>query len=168
MTSTHEYDFELVLMVGLPYSGKSTVVREDLLTIPNSIPAVIAPDAFRLALHGQRFIPSAEGLVWEIARVALGALVRAGHQTIIIDACNQSFKRRKAWIDVARKSGPCRVVAHVLETPYLTCHERITADQLLDEGLLDALAEGCTRMSTSWDAPDLREGIDEIVMHSGV
>lgn len=51
----------LVLMVGLPRSGKSTIARSGRVPI-------VSPDAIRLALHGQPFIASAEPTVWATAK----------------------------------------------------------------------------------------------------
>ena len=85
---------ELLLTVGLPKSGKTTWARE------NHSP-VVSPDAIRLALHGQRFANLAEPFVWAIARVMVRALFLAGHHRVIVDATNNTRKRRDAWKDDA-------------------------------------------------------------------
>lgn len=81
----------LILTVGLPYSGKSTWARKQ------GVP-VVCPDEIRIALHGRRFIASAEPFVWAIAHVMVDALFRAGHGVVILDACNNSQKRRDEWL----------------------------------------------------------------------
>ena len=95
MSGTDPYG--LILMVGLPRSGKTTVARG--LGLP-----IVNPDSVRLALHGQRFIPSAEPMVWAMVRVAAHALLM-NHNTIIIDACNQTFARRDEWYKWASRLG---------------------------------------------------------------
>lgn len=80
----------LICMVGLPYSGKTTWARDQSYPIVN-------PDSIRLAIHGQRFIPEAERLVWAIAHTMVHALFLAGHQRVILDATNGSRKRRDEW-----------------------------------------------------------------------
>jgi len=80
----------LVLTVGLPRSGKTTWAR--LQGVP-----IVSPDAIRLALHGHRFEALAEPFVWAIAKVMVRALFRAGHYTVIVDACNNTRKRRDEW-----------------------------------------------------------------------
>ncbi len=80
----------LIVMVGLPRSGKSTAARE--MGHP-----IVCPDAIRLALHGQRFEPLAEPFVWAIAGTMVRALFLAGHTQVILDATNTTAKRRQAW-----------------------------------------------------------------------
>lgn len=80
----------LILMVGLPRSGKTTWAREQGFPIVN-------PDSIRLALHGQRFQAEAEPMVWAIARYMVTALFLAGHSVVILDATNTTIKRRDEW-----------------------------------------------------------------------
>lgn len=82
----------LVLMVGLPRSGKSTVCRK--MGIP-----IVNPDSIRLALHGQRFLPEAEPMVWTLAKYMVAALFEAGHDAVVLDATNTTVKRREEWVD---------------------------------------------------------------------
>lgn len=82
----------LICMVGLPRSGKSTWAKSQEWPIVN-------PDAIRVALHGNRFIASAEDFVWAIAKTMTRALFLAGHNVVILDACNTTRKRRNEWID---------------------------------------------------------------------
>ena len=85
---------QLVLMVGLPYSGKTA----QLLTVEHDdLCPVVSPDAIRLALHGERFLPTAEPWVHAIARTMVNALFLAGHAKIIVDGCHGTRKRRWAW-----------------------------------------------------------------------
>lgn len=81
----------LIVTVGLPRSGKSTWARTQLHPIVNL-------DSIRLALHGGRFIASAEPHVAAIARTMVSALFFAGHQTVIFDATNVSRHRRSSWV----------------------------------------------------------------------
>lgn len=80
----------LVLLVGLPRSGKTTWAKEQGFPVVN-------PDSIRLAIHGQRFVPVAEPLVWAVAKTMVRALFLAGHATVILDACNTTRKRRDEW-----------------------------------------------------------------------
>lgn len=83
---------KLIMMVGLPRSGKSTVAR-------NLGHPIVNPDSIRLALHGKAFEPLAEDMVWAIAKIAIRSLFMAGHDTVILDATNVTRKRRSAWKD---------------------------------------------------------------------
>ena len=81
----------LYATVGLPRSGKSTWAKQSGLP-------VVCPDAIRLALHGEAFIDLAEPFVWAIAKTMVRALFEAGHDAVVLDACNATAKRRADWI----------------------------------------------------------------------
>jgi predicted kinase len=102
----------LILTVGLPRSGKSTWAKQQ------GHP-VVSPDAIRLALHGQAFVPSAEGFVWAIAHGMVAALFLAGHDVVILDACNTSKKRRDEW-----KSKEWQRIFQVFDASMLECQHR--------------------------------------------
>lgn len=82
---------ELTMTVGLPRSGKTTWAKDTCCPI-------VSPDAIRLALHGHPYISSAEPIVWAIAKLMVGALFEAGHTRVILDACNNTAKRRAEWL----------------------------------------------------------------------
>lgn len=84
----------LILTVGLPRSGKSTWAQG------TGYP-VVSPDAIRLAIHGQRHLPSAEKLVWTVARFMVDALFLAGHDRVILDATSTSKWMREAWLSTS-------------------------------------------------------------------
>src|SRR4051812_30122694 len=81
----------LLVTVGLPRSGKTTWAQ-------STGHPIVCPDAIRLALHGQRFVPEAEPYVWAIAQTMVMALFLAGHKTVILDATNTTKERRKMWV----------------------------------------------------------------------
>lgn len=81
----------LIMMIGLPYSGKSTEAKK------RGYP-MVCPDAIRVSLHGRKFIPEAEPMVWAIAQYMVRALFLSGHDTVTLDATNLTSKRRDAWI----------------------------------------------------------------------
>mgnify|MGYP002622657040 CR=1 FL=1 len=110
-------DIELFITVGLPRSGKSTVIRE---SYANRMP-VVSPDAIRLAMHGQRFAIQAEPLVWATAKIMLNALIGAGNTQICIDATNTTRWQRDSWLPEAKRH------FLVFETPARICKERAVA-----------------------------------------
>lgn len=86
----------LIAMVGLPRSGKSTIVaklREELGA------PVVCRDTIRLALHGHRFLPAAEPMVKALSHYMTRALFLAGHQVVICDETNFSRAAREALKD---------------------------------------------------------------------
>lgn len=85
---------KLVLMMGLPYSGKST----EAATLSHTLEApIVCPDEIRVALHGKRYAQEAEPMVWTIARIMVRSLFLAGHEWAILDATNTTRKRRDEW-----------------------------------------------------------------------
>jgi predicted kinase len=123
----------LVLMVGLPRSGKTTQAQK--MPYP-----IVSPDAIRLALHGQRFAAEAEPHVWAIAKTMVAALFLAGHSVVVLDACNVSRKRRDEWKDA-------RWVRefYVIDTPAAECALR--AERSGREDVIPII----DRMSKAWE-----------------
>jgi predicted kinase len=111
----------LILTVGLPRAGKSTWARSQCHPIVN-------PDSIRLAIHGQRFVASAEGFVWATARAMVRALFLAGHDTVILDATNLTRKRREEW-----KSLDWGLFFHEVPTSQEECVVRAAGDAEMAE-----------------------------------
>jgi len=82
---------KLILTAGLPRSGKSTWAKKQSFPVVN-------PDSVRLAMHGKAFIKEAEELVWAHTHIMAKALFIAGHEVVIIDATNNTARRRNQWI----------------------------------------------------------------------
>ena len=106
----------LILTVGLPYSGKST------WALRQGVP-IVCPDAVRLAVHGERYLAPAEPVVWMTVRYMVEALFLAGHDTVIVDATNNTRKRRDAWL-----SEKWKVAFQVVEASVEQCIRRARKD----------------------------------------
>lgn len=132
----------LIAMVGLPYSGKTTAAQK--LRFP-----IVSPDAIRIALHGQRFVASAEPHVWAIARTMVGALHCAGHSQVVLDACNITRQRREdlhGWAD--------EILFYQLETPASECLQR--ASEAQDVEILPIIQDMAARQELLYgDEPKL-------------
>ena len=127
----------LVLTVGFPYSGKSTWAKEQGCPI-------VSPDAVRLAVHGQRFIKEAEPYVWMVARHMVTALFLAGHDRVIVDATNNTRKRREEW-----RSDKWRLAVQnfpVEANEYM----RRAVEEAGDEDIVPVIQ----RMEAEYEAPD--------------
>jgi predicted kinase len=109
-------DNVLILMMGLPRSGKSTMARE--INKKHGYP-IVNPDSFRLEIHGAPFFRPAEALVWYMVEITIRSLFRAGHSHVILDATNVSRKRRDKWKDLG-----CRVHVCGLNVSKGVCVER--------------------------------------------
>lgn len=130
---------QLIVTVGLPRSGKSTWARAQDHPIVN-------PDSIRLALHGQRFLPEAEPFVWAIARCMVRALFLAGHETVILDACNTTKERRDEWL---AHDGAWIRVFKAFPTPAEECIRRARAEG--DEEIVPVIV----RMAAHFEPPEL-------------
>lgn len=110
----------LIMMVGLPRSGKTTQAKE--LSKAHEAP-IVCPDDIRLALHGHNYISSAEDFVWATAKLMVRALFMS-HDVVILDACNNTKKRRNEWISLKWQREFV-----VVDTPRVVCLERAGDDE---------------------------------------
>lgn len=76
---------KLIVPVGLPRCGKSTLARMIQAQFGASI---VCPDDIRLAVHGKPFIKEDEAQVWCIANHMLKTLLRDGNRPVVFDATN--------------------------------------------------------------------------------
>ncbi len=111
----------LVMMVGLPRSGKTTRAEKIYPSVPK-----VNPDAIRLALHGHPYISEAEPFVWAIARTMVKALFLAGHDIVVLDACNNTRARRDEW-----KSRSWDREFVTIDAPVAVCLSRVDGADLL-------------------------------------
>jgi len=106
----------LICMAGIPYSGKSTMAKE--IAAEKNAP-IVCPDCIRVAIHGCKFIPSAEGLVWAIAKIMVSSLFLTGIDNVILDATNTTPERRKEWM-----SSKWNTVFYAVDTSKEECIKR--------------------------------------------
>ncbi len=95
-----QWNKTLILTVGLPRSGKSTWSQEQAVWVKGrrySTP-IVSPDSIRLALYGRTFCWESEPMVWTLAKYMVKALFISGHNTVILDACSLTEKRRMEWV----------------------------------------------------------------------
>ncbi len=131
----------LILMVGLPRSGKSTEAKG--LGYP-----IVSPDAVRLALHGKTFLSDAEFMVWPLAVLMVKALFHAGHHTVIVDATNHTRKRRQFWYD----AGDWNIEYHMVDTSAVVCIARAEAEEAVETPPNHfSLIPVIERMSEAWE-----------------
>jgi predicted kinase len=103
----------LVVMVGFPRSGKSTLV--DRWYIPHGY-ACVSPDTIRRVLHGKSYLESAEHHVWSIVYAMADSLLFRGNR-VVVDATSINRRRRDPWV----KRG---AVFHLVGTSVEACLER--------------------------------------------
>lgn len=127
----------LIAMVGLPRSGKSTIV--EALRIKTGAP-VVRRDAIRLAVHGQRYEPAAEPLIKTFDIYMIRSLFLAGHPVVIADETNYSQAARDHMRDPSWET----VFYHV-GTGASTCCLR--AEQTNQRDLIPVITE----MANRWE-----------------
>lgn len=84
--------------------------------------------------------------VWAIAHTMVSALFLAGHDEVVLDACNVTAGRRKKFESI---NWAC--VFHVINTPKNECIAR--AKQESQENLIPVIE----RMAAHWDPPGMGE-----------
>lgn len=119
----------LTLTVGLPRSGKTWWATQQ------GCP-VVSLDAIRLTTHGTRFWDPAEKSVWATAWMMVGALFFAGHDRIVVDACNLTRERRDFWRPPDRRATEhywptWDLRLHVIDTPKDVCMARANGDTVM-------------------------------------
>jgi predicted kinase len=85
---------KVIVLIGLPGSGKSTWARHQGHTILSS-------DEMRLTLSGDETNQAIHGKVFGAIRHLLKARLEIGGQTTIIDATNIRRRDRKPWLKLA-------------------------------------------------------------------
>lgn len=115
----------LVCMMGLPRSGKSTLIAGlmDTLHAP-----VVERDTIRLALHGQVYAIEAEPMVRAISLVMIRSLFLSGHKVVVCDETHYSraardFNKSRDWntafYEVKTSPEVCKERAYATEQSYL-------------------------------------------------
>ena len=110
-------DLKLVVMLGLPKSGKSTYVNQNY-----SHYQVLCADDIRLAL-GSAFNRNTESFVWSIHDAMLRAFMERG-RNIIIDATNTTIYTLEKYKRIANDYDRYSIELVVLKTPLKTCLNR--------------------------------------------
>lgn len=137
---------KLILMVGLPRSGKTTRARK--LSSDLNAP-MVSPDAVRKIVCGRAYHQNAEPLVWGVVKTMVQSLFEAGHGTVIVDACNNTKARRDEW-----KFGHWKIEIQVVTTPASVCRQR-AIDSCSDPNLLEVI----DRMAAFHEPPEKDEGL---------
>lgn len=136
---------KLILMMGLPRSGKSTIAR----TLGHPI---VSPDAIRMVMYGQPLLVEREPEVWREASFMVDVLFQAGHETVVLDATNVTRHNRNFWLshEDYGAQGPGKWENHILivSTPVEVCLDRARA---LGQDYLLPVIEA---MSKSWTEPE--------------
>lgn len=124
---------KLIVLVGLPGSGKSTwAARQNI--------GILASDAVREILTGDPENQTANRLVFPTLRYLLGMRVEAGMTATILDATSLTPKERKVWTRTAETLN-CDAEAVFFDTPLAVCKARNTArSRVVPDDVMDRFA----------------------------
>ena len=124
---------KLIVLVGLPGSGKSTWAERQGV-------GVLSSDAVRALLTGDAENQSANSLVFPTLRYLLTMRMKAGAEPTILDATSLTPKERKAWIRAVESLGG-EAEAVYFDTPLSVCKARNAARaRVVPEDVMDRFA----------------------------
>jgi predicted kinase len=154
---------KLLLLIGLPGSGKSSLVTSMQRTCSGLI--VISTDAIRAKLFGDEATQGEWLWIWrEVGRQfrqAVQSIQQGEAQTAIYDATNAKRSQRKQVIALARSAGFTQIVAIWLDVPLTVCLQRNQQrDRQVPEEVIDRMYR---QMSDA--PPHPREGIECLISY---
>lgn len=136
----------LIITRGLPGSGKSTIAREIVSTLPDSME--ISLDDLRFELFGAskadgiRLDRKQEGEVHRTQRQRVSEALKAGKTVVVHDTCLPD-RRLNMWSDVARKHACSLKVIDLRGLPIEICIQRDAArDVGVGENVIRMMAQG--------------------------
>ena len=145
---------KLIVMVGLPGSGKSYRARE-LQKLANA--EIISSDSIRKELSGDENSQSNNELVFKTLYYRIRELLNQG-RNVILDATNTSMKVRLHIMDEVRECN-CEKMAYVMATPVEECIKRdLERERTVGEEVI-------RKFERSFQSPHKCEGWDAIVFH---
>ena len=110
---------ELILMCGLPASGKSTISERYKFSGYN----IHSSDELRLQKFGNLNGENAYADVFKELYDNIISDLKNG-KDVVLDATNLSSKRRIAFLQFINSKTKCKKAAHVVATPYNDCINR--------------------------------------------
>ncbi|MGN0246942.1 MAG: AAA family ATPase [Lachnospiraceae bacterium] len=147
---------KMIMMVGLPASGKSTKAKE-LAEQYNA--TIFSSDILRKELYGDESIQGDNTKLFEELHQRIKDCLRDG-RSAIYDATNISYKRRMSFLSEL-KNIPCEKICVLIATPYEECLKRnAERERKVPEHVIE-------RMYRSFDVPWYYEGFDDIQIEYG-
>jgi predicted kinase len=164
--------YPLILLIGLPSSGKSTLARQ--LLAEDSRRRLISTDILRQQLFGSESIQGPWLLIWRQVQIQFKQTVLQISQGIateaIYDATNAQRRHRREVIALARATGFNYITAVWVDTPIWLClaRNKRRASEAPPQEARIVPEEVVLRMHRQLrDAPPtLREDLDCLIHHS--
>lgn len=143
----------LILLVGIPGSGKTTYAKEYVERESNTIH--LSSDGIRKELYGDESIQGDPAEVFSLMQKRAIETLNNGND-VIYDATNVTRKDRASIINICPKF--IKIEAHIIWAPIEECIKRDTArDRTVGKAVID-------KMLKRFQAPFYDECIDEIVI----
>ena len=111
---------EMLILCGLPASGKNTWLRDNQKKLKNYI--VVELDWIRKELFGHQFYRDAEPFILAMAKGTAKMLLCQG-KNIIINSTGVTIGIRNEWANMAKKYG-YRTKVVFFDVDVATCHKR--------------------------------------------
>jgi predicted kinase len=141
----------LILLTGIPGSGKTTYAKEYIEKKSNTIH--LSSDSIRAELYGDESIQGNPAEIFSLMQKRAVEALNDGYD-VIYDATNITRKDRSSIINVCPKFA--KIECHIIWAPIEECIKRDTLrDRTVGKEVID-------RMLKRFQAPYYDEGIDEI------
>ena len=141
----------LILLVGIPGSGKTTYARKYMKRESNTIH--LSSDSIRAELYGDESTQGDPAEVFSLMQKRAVEALNNGND-VLYDATNVTRKDRASIINISPKFA--KIEAHIIWAPIEVCIERdISRDRTVGNVVID-------KMLKRFQAPYYNEGIDEI------
>ena len=144
---------KLIMMIGLPGSGKSTKAEELAKEYDAEI---FASDKLREEMFGNVNHQADNGKLFTELHRRVKNCLREG-KSALIDATNLQYKKRMAFLKEL-KNIPCEKIAYLMATPYEEC---IKNNEKRERKVPRAVID---RMYRNFDPPARYEGFDGIIV----
>lgn len=156
----------LILMIGLPGSGKSFMAKQLQQRYPGSL--LISTDAIRAQLFGDEAIQGAWLRVWRTVeaqfREAVKRILQGNAPLAIYDATNAARRQRKDAIALARETGFTHITGFWIDAPLELCLERNSRrDRYVPEEIIQKM-----QRQLSDAPPSLADGLDFLVRYAPI
>lgn len=112
----------LLLLIGLPGSGKTTLAQQ--LLAENSTRQLISPDVIRCQLFGDAAIQGPWLLIWREVQRQFQLTGQQSCPDVVYDATNARRRSRREVITLARTHGFSHITGVWLDTPVWLCLAR--------------------------------------------
>ena len=145
------YRPKLILLVGIPGSGKTTYAKEYTRIYDKTIH--ISSDSIRAELYGDESIQGDPAEVFSLMQKRAVDALKSGN-SVLYDATNMTRKDRSGIVAVCPRHA--QVEAHIIWAPIETCVERdANRDRIVGRVVID-------KMLKRFQAPYFDEGFDDI------